>query len=113
MSSRMVRGKSKRKVVPRAATNGTGCTGTDRQSAVSTAGQRSNELDFVFNSGLFDTEFYHSRYPDIIQAAIPTLEPSINTSLYLDMGSAAKPKELRILAFHFMISGSMTWNALQ
>src|ERR1017187_10906565 len=36
--------------------------------------QRTYELEFIAKSGLFDTQFYLSEYPDIAKAGVPALE---------------------------------------
>jgi glycosyltransferase involved in cell wall biosynthesis len=67
-------GKRKRKIEPSAAINGTGSHGNEGEPEDPAARKRSNELDVISRSGLFDSEFYLSQYPDIAQAGVAPLE---------------------------------------
>lgn len=70
--SQTVRGRRKPKAVPTTGFNGRDAN--DEQPEGASTLQRTYELDFISNSGLFDTEFYLAQYPDIAQAGVPPLE---------------------------------------
>jgi glycosyltransferase involved in cell wall biosynthesis len=62
------------KVVGSATTDEFGSQGQIAQFEDRDAGKRSYDLDFISKSGLFDSQYYLSQYPDIAQAGISPLE---------------------------------------